>query len=338
MEQEIITSFSNERWLYVDNVINMRYMFSGNGYKQRLYHYTTSEVLTSILNAPALWLTHHEHLDDTSEYEYGAEFYNQLFDFYTSTRSTFNLHLAAIKERIGEKEKQLFNRSIFYFNQLQKDYCFVTMSFSTKANDLSQWREYANDATGIALSAKMTDLISTLTKSQYIKNELDGFISKIHFVRPKLIGRFLHPALYEKGDYSEILYSNIDRAIELIQNDQNNKSLDIDSIIDGYAKTIAQIGLYYSSIIKSPHYAYEREYRIVEFIDRTSFERECKTRINKKGREVKYLELHLSKEDILSIYTKVLLGPAMPLDKKNEIKNLCQQQGIEVEVSDIPYR
>src|SRR5262249_16296059 len=105
-------------------------------YQNTIYHYTDVKGALGILDTGRLWFTERAHLNDPVEMRYGIAVAQQLFEGAARGRAipeNAALHLK------GEHEFDL------------AAYGFWLCCFSLDADDLGQWRNYADDGRGLCL-------------------------------------------------------------------------------------------------------------------------------------------------------------------------------------------
>lgn len=103
-----------------------------------LHHYTDDNGLIGILKSGHLWLTDVFYLNDPSEMKYGV----------TIATEMLNATAAA-----GPPEQQIFAADFRrYENRAVENVAsYFCLSFSTKGNDLEQWRGYGNNGRGYSI-------------------------------------------------------------------------------------------------------------------------------------------------------------------------------------------
>jgi len=99
-----------------------------------VHHYTSVRGALGILETGQLWFTERTHLNDPSELSHGIEI------------------ASAILCRQGRKQDA--TRLDEVANGVFRDFRFFSASFSFEDDDLSQWRNYADDGMGVVLSFK----------------------------------------------------------------------------------------------------------------------------------------------------------------------------------------
>ena len=99
-----------------------------------VHHYTSIKGMLGILESGRMWFTERTHLNDTSELSHGIAIAQETLS------------------RLGRKQDATrldeIAKSVFH------DFRFFSGSFSFEGDDLSQWRNYADDVRGVVLSFK----------------------------------------------------------------------------------------------------------------------------------------------------------------------------------------
>ena len=109
----------------------------------RLYHYTSSHTLHSILKNQSIWLSGRWNLNDTSE---GAVFCQHL-------------------ESLAEVESIDQTKVAPVLSELQSVESYVCC-FSSNGDMLSQWRAYANNGAGVSIGFSSSGLIDLIRASK----------------------------------------------------------------------------------------------------------------------------------------------------------------------------
>ena len=108
--------------------------------KNTLWHYTNQKGLLGIVQSQALWATHHQYLNDRTEFTLAQNLIRHEVNLRLATSP-----LAGIKESQENYLKTLIKHLELPFHGA---FIFVC-SFSEVANDLSQWRAYSRGSPGI---------------------------------------------------------------------------------------------------------------------------------------------------------------------------------------------
>jgi hypothetical protein len=106
----------------------------GDGSMPAVHHYTTLKGALGILETGRMWFTERTHLNDPSEISYGIEIAKKILQERSKASDAAYLETNA---------KKVF-----------RDFRFFSASFSFECDDVSQWRNYADDGKGVVLSFK----------------------------------------------------------------------------------------------------------------------------------------------------------------------------------------
>ena len=194
-----------------------------------LHHYTNQHGLLGIVSTGELWATSVKDLNDRKEFEYAKE----LVDSLISSR---------IKEESDERKKK-------HLGYLRKAAAnaginICVSSWSSRADDLSQWRAYSGTGTGYSIDLKG----STLRE----------FAKAQHFI--------LAACIYEKSAQERILGSLIDA--NLAQNIEQErlpppKDDDERFMLEQNGGSFAYHINRYASLFKHPGFETEEEWRLI---------------------------------------------------------------------------
>jgi len=99
-----------------------------------VHHYTSLEVALGILKSGRMWFTERTHLNDPSEVLRGLE---------------IAASILRKRDRVSDATHLEANAQGVFRN-----FRFFSASFSFEPDDISQWRSYADDGRGVALSFK----------------------------------------------------------------------------------------------------------------------------------------------------------------------------------------
>ena len=120
--------------------------------QELLHHYTTSAGLIGILESRAIWATSIHHLNDAEEYIHATKLLRaELEKRLESETGPKKATLAEwLDELISEEKEQAF-----------------VISFSERADDLGQWRAYANCDNAYAIAFDQKEVLGMLTDSDF---------------------------------------------------------------------------------------------------------------------------------------------------------------------------
>lgn len=280
-----------------------------------LYHYTNMAGLKGIVESQTMWLTSIFHLNDPSELAHGLEIALQ--------------HLNHCGSRNALSPTAGFCRNMRHIltAEFGARFGFFVGSFSRSAEDLAQWRAYADDGRGVCIEIapewfKPKDYSAPKSQDAYI----------------------VAPVLYKRDDALGRQHAAIDRAIAAITAAQAARLL---SDPKEQSHFLGELGIHLAPPLlwnalttKHPAYEHEAETRVVLLnrIERLS----PITRTRVRGSDiVSYvpIDLPLSSPGILR---RVMVGPAARDQAETGVENLLRAHGIApgelVSRSEVPYR
>lgn len=222
------------------------YVVSSTPDLERIYHYTSSEALLSIISSRELWLLEHSYLSDYSEVAHGLK-----------------AVVAALEKRKGVQLIDLFYGSQ---TQLQKlaaltnlSYQAFIFSMTEDSDSKSQWSEYGNNYKGICIGFDYKALLTELLEHEYKVNYKSENLSLDYVERPVFA-----KVIYSDEEKEQLIEQMLDKAIEianglpksLIKDDRVAKLRAI--ITDAHYVLIKLISLF-----KDKNFEAEQEHRIV---------------------------------------------------------------------------
>lgn len=268
-----------------------------------VYHYTDAGGLHGILSSKRIWATDYRFLNDESESLIGK---------------AIALEIVRPKS-INSKEEYLRQFYRFLRQYLVEDGSspnFV-FSLSSRKDDLTQWRTYAQDGRGFTVGFNTNSLIENS------KNADNFGFAKI------LYGSKVHD-------------SSVRRAISLIEELlSKNVAESVDEMICEHAALMAEwIITSNSALFKHSSFQSEREWRINTYFNQGD---EVPIRVRaSNGKLIPYMELKLctDEENCLPI-THIGIGPGFKHQEiRFAVEKLCEQTGYSVNIynADTPFR
>jgi len=287
---------------------------------QPLYHYTSAAGLKGIIDSGEFRLSHVSQLNDTSEYKFGFDI--AIKELATHAEVHKNQYIRKFCMRAIEKLRYLRRERVFEY--------FVGC-FSTKGNDLGQWRSYGDNGRGFALGLAPT-LFHTTSVTPVAVNER-VFVAQVEYGEEKT--RVLQAAA-------------IDHALNIIEQTLRDPSIEefinqdeiqLDYFLDHMAIEMSPPILWYSLTCKDGAYESESEVRLL-MIHGKGNEQKIETRI-RKSEFVSFVRypLHLGQ---ISNIAQIVVGPAASEISKSGIRHFVQSLGLNpdnvLKPSLIPYR
>lgn len=203
-----------------------------------LYHYTNSLGLLGILNTSTMWATDYRFLNDSSEIQYGVNLFLEVADeFSKNTNNSVILRFIEILKTTANPYDGMLN-------------CFIAC-LCEKNNLLSQWREYAAQGGGFALSLETRWI-------EFIKPGKEKTVNDEYF---------LIKVLYEREEQRNILKEIIEKTIVVLEEATVGVSVDdAISIIARCSHFISQETAIYLAAFKDPCFDVEQEWRLLHLV------------------------------------------------------------------------
>ncbi len=134
------------------------------------YHYTDACGIEGIIQTRKIWATHALHLNDPQEMKYGWTLFREVL---------LDLKKASTAEKAEFLERCLENLiSQTRFHETLPASYFV--SFSSKPDDISQYRAYSNGGAGYCIGFDVGKLLKTLSIYQHAGADLFEFIPVVY--------------------------------------------------------------------------------------------------------------------------------------------------------------
>lgn len=193
-----------------------------------LYHYTDLNGLTGILQNKGFWLSEAKYLNDKEELYNGC-----------------NLTIELIESLINKKRYLSFQEVLLKTISLLKNNEFKNYyitSFSSKADDLEQWRAYSKNGNGVCIG------FNTKEKTNFP-----------HFMLGPVW--MLHKVIYDDNIKCRILHLIIFKYFYEFKQDLEKNSKYID--IDDYAESLSQSLIHTFINFKNKAFEQEKEVRLV---------------------------------------------------------------------------
>jgi hypothetical protein len=282
-----------------------------------LWHYTGFDACKSILEKGTMYASNLEFLNDTEEFNYALKLIRRAFE--KLDRIPADVGLPPMPpERLYDF---LHTRITHFF--YQNGY-FVTC-FSSKPDDLSQWRAYAGSIPGFAI----------------------GFDKEALRARLKMYGLRLYKAIYKPARQDWIIEAGLSRLFAQTREAQNEPG----SRLVAFASACGRLGgnrwLTIPARFKAPAFGGESEYRAVsigELVKRSGPDGTTVERLKLQFRVsgslvVPYYEWGLREEnEAASPIRAVMVGPCPhKMQVASAVQQMCPGQ-IKVSVSNIAYR
>lgn len=130
-----------------------------------VYHYCSTDVFMKIISNKTLRLSNIVKSNDSMEIMWITKYVKEVFDKAFNKESTKYFKNAMSYD---EFEKEVNYYSNIFFKEDQKPYEFFVCCFSKYGDLLSQWRGYADDATGISIGFDINQLINKKSENKIL--------------------------------------------------------------------------------------------------------------------------------------------------------------------------
>lgn len=281
----------NQRWI---NRLQSGSPSPGNA-PRTIYHYTNALSLLPILERGIMYATDFRFLNDRTEFLHGVS------------------RAEGILKSRSLKISSEFRSEVLDYLRMDGEFRSFVISFSSRKDDLSQWRGYASDGEGFTLGFE-ADFFREKSA------ELDG------------------PFGFGEVNY---LLATLRQNIVGISNDfyamfiQSDKSHDI---LDRFAAWCEATISAACSFHKHNSFRYEKEWRIVDVLEEAQFNR---IKVRSKGNcLIPYVEVDLRDISGRLPLKSIGIGPGFAHPStKNAVEDLCKQFNYDIEIyqANTPY-
>jgi Protein of unknown function (DUF2971) len=289
-----------------------------------VFHYTDVTGALGILKSGTLWFTERAHLNDPIEVRYGLDIAHKIFETAAQERGS------ALPPEIAAhlKAEHTFGLAT---------YGFWVSSFSLTNDDLTQWRNYADDGRGVCLGFSIKE-ITDLDMIEFAK-PLPNQPNSLRF-----------PVSYDQCDLRNRIEEYANLALNVLQNAMLTERPSYGEpygtalLYERDCFRILTNGFYANSILhKHPSYQHEKEYRLLVSGPRDTILNSPYHHLrDRKGEIVGYLDLPIPRWKEKGVLTHIRLGPAAPEGLKDQLRltlaALSIPLPIEIDQSTIPFR
>jgi len=287
---------------------------------QTIYHYTGVASALAIIETGHFWFAERAHLNDTLELQYGLRIGHEMFDAALKSAGP-TVPQGAADHLMGEIKLGL------------AEFGYWVASFSQEGDDLSQWRSYADEGTGVCLGFSVQEL------------DMRQFASPI----PATFNFLRFPVQYDEAELRKRLKPYIDLGIKLLR-DVNLPSMPSYSQRYGrallYERDLLQAmmsGVYLHAMMhKHKAYQHEREYRLILNAYRLKIEPAPEHKVRaRNGEIVSYLDLPIPNWKFSRTLTHINVGPAGAPKLGEQLITAFKSFGLPVpriERSTLPFR
>lgn len=283
-----------------------------------VFHYTGANGLTGILTSDTLWFTDIRCLNDPSEFHFGRD-----------------LALDALKseaEHAGADPlvRVFCERMLSGLDSALQQFAMFVGSFSKNADELSQWRGYADNGRGFCIGFSKRILEETDLQADPLKN---AFIIAIS---------------YDAERVKQEQHQGVAKAVGLLRRPNVRCACEgtagICKLFLQQLSVVLAKWIYFVAVgFKHPAYATEEEIRLLLINEKEKLQRYIRTRV-RTGELVPYIPWpclpSLRQEGVIS---EIRTGPAAPPSAEDAVVELLRSLGISTasvkfERSRIPYR
>jgi Protein of unknown function (DUF2971) len=287
---------------------------------QIIYHYTDVASALAIIETGHFWFTERAHLNDTLELQYGLRIGHEMFEAAVKAAGA-TVPQGAADHLMGEIKLGLV------------EFGYWVASFSYEDDDLSQWRSYANEGSGVCLGFSVQDL------------DMRQFASHIQAVFNFM--RF--PVRYDEAELRKRMQPYIDLGIQLLRR-VNLPSMS--SYFQHYGRALLyerdllqamMSGMYLHAMMhKHKAYKHEREYRLILNAYRPKVEPSPQHKVRaRNGEIVGYLDLPIPNWKISKTLTRIKVGPVAAPKLEEQLATAFRSFGLplpQLERSKLPFR
>ncbi len=242
--------FEQERWIFEHDTDHWKRVRRGE-----LYHYTSKRSADSIMSARQLRLSNSRKLDDPEEYEIAVTFFGNCIRYYERGESSYG-PLSALLRSVNRDTLDAFELALAETVRLKSRWRFYSFSLTELGFSRRHWREYRRGAAGACLvfdKAELGAISSGVFRDYSRKNPVSAGFDDGHLFKP---------VIYGGDEFGRKMFPHLDRAVNLIADCTKGE---LDALKEEIGRGLASLGVYFSSLSKSPNYAWEREWRLVRF-------------------------------------------------------------------------
>ena len=292
-----------------------------------VYHYCSADVFTKIVSSKAIRLSDITKSNDSMEILWTMKYIKEIFDeeFDKETSNTKYFNNGYPKDAFSELVEHY---SDDFFKADQRIYSYMVCCFSEEGDLLSQWRGYADDASGFSIG------FDANTLSAFGKPPTDDPISSDIFDFNKVI----YDVSKQKArirDCAKYLISELKLISKMAGEHIKQQSM------VAFNSCFLQL-FKWSIFMKNPFFKEEKEWRICYGTDLRSDYKSSKTKIedglslsdvayySRKNDVVPYVDLSFNKS-VSNIIKRVVIGPKCRASKK-EIEVFMKNNGFACDV------
>lgn len=282
--------------------------------ERTLFHYTSGQVLKSIIDNKELWITKSEFLNDKDEIKYAIEVLFKIIDDFTDENPS-----------VEEQVFKLWIKQSLETQNFTIDAYILSLSTNEDSNLL--WSNYAENE-GYNIGFNYKDLFCALTNNVETKYG-------------KQLGIFPYLVIYDPKKHEELLRKEVINLYKIYLYAYNSDK-DKENIYYKYSgKTLTNI-LIYSSFFKAKCFSQEEEFRMAILTmdnDIKKIKYECRL---SNGVFIPYIKLPIIDESGNLPIKSITIGPKNNLDiAEDGLRYFLDMNGLDdvnINRSQIPYR
>lgn len=290
-------------------------------YNTIYYHYTTVKALYKIVTGKSLWLTSLSSANDSKELYYTKqEFINTFNDILTETQdSDYKDFLINWNKNINIDKINTYNSK------------YYALSLTDKRNNLTHWRSYGNDCSGICLGINLGVFQAY---SDLIQNDSIGKILQINEISYTEEDKKIHIKEMLKIIYDIIKDKEID--YEFLTNTLYSNILPF--IKTNFFYDEREVRILFNSFLLDFFHKFPLINSSKELLEIFNL---VKTKYKDMGNEIRsYKELSLTPIWCKSIFPEIILGPHS-YQNIQELRDFLDAYGLsetKISISEVPIR
>jgi len=284
--------------------------------KKTLWHYTNQKALLGIVKSQSLWATHHQYLNDRTEFTLAQKLIREAVEFKYAISP-----LAGINESEEKHLKTLIEHLELPFHGT---FIFVC-SFSEVANDLSQWRAYSRGSPGISIGFSPEVLLKVAKKRNWLLSRCEYNEKRHKQIAGAIADKLVKGQRWESTPADDI-------------NKQRERGI---SILANTSKQLYP----YALLLKHEAFSREQEWRLISpathYSDGSVEFREGKSTL------IPYQQFSLIHDEGKLGFDKIMIGPTPDVEESiRSVRSLLEKYKVsrpdgtstDIEYSEIPFR
>lgn len=295
-----------------------------------VYHYCTLDSFMSIISNKSIWLSDITKSNDSMEIKWITRYINDIFDEeFEKERAKTKYFAEGYDSSIYRELVDHYTRD--FFEEPFRQYSYFVCCFSEQGDLLSQWRGYAEDASGLAIGFD-GDALAKLGLSA-----ADDFISSKYFEYGKVEYREYQQKIVTRRYANELI-----EALKPIAKEQP-QDIKKESMI-AFNRCFLKL-FEHSIFLKNGFFKEEKEWRLTHFTStKEAIHDYMLTTYEDEDIKVSDIELHPRKDDLVphialsfdyikdKIVKEVVIGPKCKA-RQTDVVRFLQQNGFNCQVT-----